>query len=168
MHWLPLNGTGGGYLKDWNDYTLRSTMCSALVVSLSGTGDAKQDLIPPDYPFDHARLLLQQYLAVRRFFYGDFYPLTEYTRTFDAWMAYELYLPESAEGLLVVLKRPRSPFAHAVLRLHGLDPEREYAFSDWGGEPLGTATGQVAMEGGIEVELPAQPDSVLILFAAVP
>ena len=167
MHWLPLNGVGGGYLNDWDDYTLRSTMCSALVVGISGSGDARQGAIPADYPFDHARRLLQQYLAVRRFFYGDFYPLTEYTRTQDAWMAYQLYLPESGEGLLVVLKRPRSPFSHAVLKLHGLDPEREYAFSDWNGEELGTATGQVAMEGGMEVELPGQPDSALLLFSAI-
>ena len=167
MHWVPLNGVGGGYLHEWDDYTLRSTMCSALAVGLWGSGDTRQDPIPPDYPFDHARRLLQQYLAVRRFFYGDFYPLTEYTRTQDAWMAYQLYLPEAEEGLLVVLKRPRSPFSHGVFKLFGLDPAREYAFTDWGGEELGTANGQVAMAGGIEVELPEQPDSTLILFAAL-
>jgi alpha-galactosidase len=167
MHWLPLHGVGGGYLKDWDDYTLRSTMCSALVVGLHGSGDARQEAIPPDYRFDHARRLLQQYLTVRRFFYGDFYPLTEYTRTQDAWLAYELYLPESAEGLLVVMKRPRSPFVHALLKLHGLDPERDYAFSTWDGEELGTASGRVAMEGGMEVELSEQPDSTLLLFSAV-
>jgi alpha-galactosidase len=167
MHWLPLHGTSSGDLKDGDTYTLRSTMCSALAVGLWGNDDARQDPIPPDYPFDRAHRLLRQYLTVRRFFYGDFYPLTEYTRTQDAWMAYELYLPASQEGLLVVLKRPRSPFLHAALKLHGLDPDGEYTFSDWGGEILGTASGRVAMEGGMEVELPEHPDSALILFSAV-
>jgi alpha-galactosidase len=167
MHWLPLQGTGGGYLNEWDDYMLRSNLSAALAVSLSDSGPDQQAPIPPDYPFAYARQMLQQHLAVRRFFYGDFYPLTELALTQDSWLAYELYLPESDEGLLVVLKRPRSPFLRAVFRLHGLDPAREYSFNDWGGEPLGIASGQVAMDGGMEVELPEKPDSVLILFSAI-
>lgn len=166
MHWVPLNGVGGGYLQDWGGYTLRSTMGAALVVGLWGAGDARQEPIPPDYPFEHARVLLQHYLQVRRFYYGDFYPLTENSRTSDAWCAYELFLPEQDEGIIVALRRPRSPFPLAILRLHGLNPDRDYTFRDCEGELLGTANGRVAMEGGIEVELPEQPDSAVILFSA--
>jgi alpha-galactosidase len=166
MHWVPLNGVGGGYLKDWDDYTLRSTMCSALVVGLWGSGDARQEAIPADYPFEHARRLLDQYLAIRRFFYGDFYPLTEYSRSGDTWMAYQLNLPESDEGLLVILKRPQSPFTNAVFKLRGLDPGAEYVFRHLDGTAIGAATGQAAMEGGLELELLEQPDSALVLFSS--
>jgi alpha-galactosidase len=164
MHWLPLHGIGGGYLKDWDEYTLRSTMCSALVVGLWGSGDTRQDEIPADYPFDPVRRLLDEYLAVRRFYYGDFYPLTGYSRSADTWMAYELHLPESAEGLVVILKRPNSPFTNAVFRLHGLEPDAEYTFCHTDGTVIGNASGQAAMEGGIELELIDQPDSALVLF----
>lgn len=166
MHWVPLNGVGGGYLKDWDGYVLRSTMGAALVVGLWGSGDGPQTPIPADYPFEHARRLLQHYLQLRRYYYGEFYPLTEYSRTGDAWLAYELLLPDTGEGAIVALRRPNSPFARAALRLHGLNPEQEYTFSDGDGVLLGTATGRIAMDGGIEVELPDQPDSAVIFFAA--
>jgi len=166
MHWVPINGVGGGYLKDWDEYTLRSTMCSALVVGLWGSGDARQDTIPEDYPFAHACGLLDQYMAIRRFYYGDFYPLTECTRAEDAWLAYELNLPEADEGLMVILKRPNSPFTNAVFRLHELDPDTAYTFSLVDGTVIGSVTGQDAMEAGIEIELLGQPDSAVVFFRA--
>ncbi len=166
LHWAPLNGTGGGSLKDWDEYTLHSTMGASLVAGLWSGGDAPQDRIPADFPFEHARRLLDQYLALRPFFYGDFYPLTEYSRAQDAWMAYQLHMPEADEGILVVLKRPRSPFTNAIFQLRGLDPETEYAFRFLDGTPLGAASGQAAMAEGIEIELPGRPGSAVILYQA--
>ena len=166
MHWLPLNGVGGGYLKDWDDYALRSHMCACLVAGLWGSGDARQEPIPESYPFAHARRLLEQYLAVRRFYYGEFYPLTEYSRTQDTWFAYLLWLPESAEGLVVVLKRPNSPYNQARVKLRGLDPERSYAFRDWDSGRAWTAPGCAVVESGLDVTLARQPDSALIELKA--
>ncbi len=166
MHWVPINGGGGGYLKDFDDYTLRSNMCASFVAGLWGSGDARQGFLPADYPYDHARRLLEQYLAVRRFYYGDFYPLTEYTRAQDAWMAYQLDLPESGEGLVVVLKRPQSPFTRATLRLRGLEKGREYAFRPWEGPETWVLTGRAVMQEGLEITLTEQPDSALILYSA--
>ncbi len=168
LHWVPLNGVGGGYLKDWDNYTLRSNMSAALVVGLWGQGDARQERIPDDYPFAHARALLEQYLAVRRFYHGDFYPLTQYTRASDAWMAYQLHLPDTGEGLVVVLKRPQSPFTRATFPLQALEPGQEYEFRDWDTSRPWAVTGRAAMEEGLPVELAGRPDSALILYRRMP
>jgi alpha-galactosidase len=166
MFWVPLNGTGGGYLKDLDRYTLRSMMCSSLVVGLSGHGDAQQPLIPEDYPFAHAKALLEEYLRVREYFCADYYPLTEYTQAEDAWMAYQLDRPERGDGLVVVLKRPRSPFTRAVLPLHALRPSCQYEVTNLDTEAMLTATGAELAGEGLAVELAARPDSALFVYRA--
>jgi alpha-galactosidase len=165
LHWVPLNGTGGGYLDRMTAYDVRSRMCASLVVGLAGQGDACQEPIPEDYPWDHARRLLEDYLGIRRFFLGDYYPLTAYSRAPDAWMAYQLDLPEDGEGLLVVLKRTQSPYTRATFRLAALTPDHPYRFTnrDTGEETV--RTGEVARSEGLEIELRGAPDSCLMTYA---
>jgi alpha-galactosidase len=165
--WVPVNGTGGGYINDCDLYTMCSTMSSAWVVGLHGFGDAPQPNIPDEYPYDHARDLLHKYLQVRRFYYGDYYPLTEYSQADDAWMAYQLHLPETDEGLIVVLKRPRSPYSRAIFALQGLQAEHEYELADLDREQTETASGAQLTDGGLAVTLKGQPDVAVIRYRAV-
>jgi alpha-galactosidase len=165
LSWIPLNGTGGGgYLKDWDAYTLRSTMSATLVVGLWGHGDARQETIPEDYPFAHAKDLLEQYLRIRPYFYGDYYPLTEYSLAEDAWMAYQLDRPEFGDGLVVVLKRSRSPFTQAVFRLHGLRPDADYQVTNLDTQATAVVSGEELREQGWAIELLKNPDSTLIQY----
>lgn len=165
--WVPLNGTGSGYLRDCDDYTLRSTMCSAWVIGLHGHGDASQPKIPEDYPFARARAVLHQYLDLRRYYYGDYYPLTEYSLAEDAWLAYQLDLPESGEGLVVVLKRPLSPYTQAAFSLRGLAPEARYEIEDLDRGARQTLTGATLAAGGLAVELRGKPASALVRYRLV-
>jgi len=164
LHWVPLNGTGGGYLCNANQYILRSTMCSAWVCGLSGHGDAAQPAIPDDYPFDEGRRLLEEYLELRPYFLGDFYPLTEYTKAEDAWMIYQLDRPELGDGIIVILKRSRSPFTTAQVHPQGLDPSAGYHFEDADCGPLISTTGADAMKYGLTIELRGAPDSAVVKY----
>ena len=166
LHWIPLNSTSVGYLDSVSRYHLRSSMSSGLVAGLSGAGDASQPPIPEDYPFDRARELLMEYLSVREFYYGDFYPLTEYSQAEDAWMAYQLDRPEQGDGLVVVLKRPGSPYTEAFLRLRALDPAVTYRFDDVDSGISQELTGAELTTDGLRVELLDRPDSALIRYAA--
>jgi len=56
----------------------------------------------------YAKAAIEQYLSIQRFYYGDYYQLTQYSQAKDVWMAYQLDLPETGEGLIVALKRPES------------------------------------------------------------
>jgi len=166
LFWVPLNGTTAGYLNHCDAYTLRSTMCSALQAGLWGHGDAQQQRIPDDYPFDHARSLLDQYVSIREYYYGDYYPLTEYSQAGDAWMAYQLDRPERGDGLVVVLKRPLSPFTSASLRLRALQSDREYEVGNLDTQAVVRVRGGELMEPGLPVELPGRPDSALLWYRA--
>jgi len=165
LHWIPLGSTSAGYLNAVSRYQLRSSMSSGLVAGLSSAGDAAQPAIPEDYPFDRARELLMEYLSVRDFYYGDFYPLTDYSQADDAWMAYQLDRPEQGDGLVVVLKRPNSPFTEAFLRLRALDPAVRYRFTNADSGESQELTGAELATDGLRVELLDRPDSVLLRYA---
>jgi alpha-galactosidase len=164
LHWIPLNGTGGGYLRHCDPYIMRSTMGAAWVCGLAGHGDAPQPPIPDDYPFAAGRRLLEEYLDLRPYFLGDFYPLTEYTKAEDVWMVYQLDRPEQGDGILVVLKRSRSPFTTGQFPLRGLRPEADYRFEDIDRGSLCATTGADAMQRGLTVALPGKPDSAVIQY----
>jgi alpha-galactosidase len=79
-------------------------------------------------------------------------------------MAYQLDRPDLGEGLVVALKRPRSPFLQAVFRLHGLPPERAYEVTNLDTHAMSVVSGRELREQGLEIELRKNPDSALILY----
>lgn len=165
LPWYPLNATSEDRAGD--DYEFRSSMSSSLCLNLWIHDDGPAKKIPADFPFDWTRRTLEQYLSFRELFYGDFYPLTEYTQTRDAWMAYQLDRPDLHSGLIVALKRPASPFDSASLKLHGLDPAASYRVEFLDTKTQATHSGAQLMNQGVRVSLARNPDSALIRYTLV-
>ena len=137
--------TVGGELKKGNEYEIRSAMTAGMSVKLPEKDD--------DVSARDARRLLDQYLAIQRFFYGEYYPLTAYNQADDAWLAYQLHLPDSGEGMVVVLKRPMSRQNTATLRLHGLAADEAYEVVDLDKSNSYSVDGRRLLEKGVEVQI---------------
>lgn len=164
LRWVPLNNTGID-LSTHNEYKIRSTMTAGLDAGLFSTGDNPQGITDyTNFPFAEVKKSLDRYREVQKYFYGDFYPLTEYTQTEDAWMAYQLDLPGEGEGLLVVLKRPLSRLTRGQFPLSALEPGSYYETTDLDSGEKKSFTGQELMERGMSVSLLAQPDSALFRY----
>jgi len=156
------------HLRPDADYDLRSGMSTGLNYNLYSPGDVAQPATDYDrYPYAAIARRMQQYRDLRKYFYGDFYPLTEYTQAEDAWMAYQLDLPETAEGLVVVLKRPRSAYSDAAFRLTGLDSRASYELTNLDGGATRTLTGSELAEQGLPVHLEGRPASALVHYRRV-
>jgi alpha-galactosidase len=165
LEWVPLNSTIGPRLSVNNEYVLRSSMAAGLSYGLFAAGDVPQSR--PDYgtfPFVEVRKSLEQYRSIQKYFYGDYYPLTEYSQTNDAWVAYQLDLPEEGEGLVVVLKRPQSGYTHAVFGLHALIRGATYEISNLDTSESLIMDGEGLVGGGLEVILLKKPDSGLFRY----
>jgi len=161
MLWVPLQ-TGGGLnvnIVEADDYTFRSIWSSGLVFELKIKDAQHQEDV-----FNEVRRKLNQYLAVQKFFYGDYYLLTQYTRARDSWMAYQLDRPDLGAGLVVVLKRPLSSFVEAVFQLNSLEPAAEYETTNLDTGERSVASGRELMETGLRVRLVKRPDSALIIY----
>jgi alpha-galactosidase len=162
LPWVPLNATSVDQAGD--DYNFRSGMSSALCLNWWVSEDKPAEIIPPSFPFAWARKTLDQYVSYRKYYYGDYYPLTAYNQAPDTWMAYQLDRPDLGEGLLVVLKRPESPYPAAQLKLRELDPAASYRVESLDTGAKSVHTGRELSERGLNVTLPKLPDTALFRY----
>jgi alpha-galactosidase len=156
MSWVPLHMSGGAMLKKGNEYEIRSAMTSGLNCEMPPQDD--------EQTMKEAKGLLGQYLGIQRFYYGDYYPLTPYSQAADAWLAYQLHLHETDEGLVVVFRRPKSAQSLQRLRLVGLDTKTLYEITDLDNGKKQDIAGATLAREGIELRLGRQPDSALIRY----
>lgn len=162
LAWVPLSATSEDRAGD--AYEFRSSMCSALCLNWWVSGDAPAERIPGDFPFAWARATLNQYLAVRDNFYGDYYPLTSYSQSRDVWQAYQLDRPDRGRGLVVALRRPASPYESARLLLRALDNRTRYRVTDLDTHEQKILTGEALSQEGLEVNLRQRPGSALLMY----
>jgi alpha-galactosidase len=157
MPWVPLHMSEGVELRKGNEYEIRSAMTAGLNVKLPPQDDEKS--------MREAKALIDQYLSIQKYYYGDYYPLTPYSQAPDAWIAYQLDLPESGEGLVVALKRPKSMVKGQRLRLFGLDGAATYEVTNLDSSQSRKIAGSVLTGQGLELVLTGQPDSALVRYA---
>jgi alpha-galactosidase len=162
LAWVPLNATSQDRAGD--QYEFRSSMSSALCLNWWVSGDVPAERIPADFPFDWARATLDQYLGIRHFYYGDYYPLTSYSKAPDVWMAYQLDRPDLAQGLVVVLRRPDSPYERARLPLRGLDEGASYRVTNLDTHEQSSYTGKQLAQQGLPVWIETRPASALLVY----
>ena len=158
--WVPLHMSDGAVLAEGNEYEVRSAMTAGLNVKLPPQDDepsARQ-----------AKAIIDQYLSIQKYFYGDYHPLTPYSQAADAWLAYQLHLPERDEGLVVALKRPASASTKAALRLHRLAREATYEVTFVDTAKSKRISGSELTGAGLEIELSKKPDSALVRYRPVP
>ena len=165
LNWVPLNTTIGANLTVQNEYRIRSSMTAGLSYGLFASGDAVQSKVDyVHFPFAEVKRSLEQYRSIQKYFYGDYYPLTEYTQANDAWMAYQFDLPDSAEGIVVVLKRPESDYTQAVFPLKALQPDAVYRIRNLDSHESTSLKGRALMQNGLQATLVKQPDSAVFCY----
>ena len=164
MPWVPLSATSQD--REGDDYEFRSSMCSALCINWAHSGTAPASA-SGELPFRLGQSGADQYLELRPYYYGDFYPLTSYSQAADVWMAYQLDGPAPGKGLVVALRRPESPYYSARLVLHALDPNATYRVTNLDTRRQADYSGSALSRDGLEVLLPGKPGSALLAYEAV-
>ena len=162
LAWVPLSSTSQDHAGD--NYEFRSSMCSSLCLNWWVAGDVPAERIPDSFPWDWARATLDQYLRIREFYYGDYYPLTTYSQGKDAWMAYQLNRPDLGKSLLVALRRPDSPYETARFALRDLEPEAFYRITNLDTKDQQRIQGKDLTAQGVPVTLGPRPGSALLLL----
>ncbi len=156
---LPCSGTGN---NNTQKYFFRSSMGGAVVLGweINGTyNNAPFNLV-------QAHEDIAEFKSLRPYFYGDFYPLTEYSTSDEAWAAFQWNRPEERDGIVLAFRRHQAPQSSIVLVLRGLEPEGDYevAFEDYGitlfktGRELGSE---------LNLKIPEAPGSLLIKYRRV-
>jgi hypothetical protein len=108
---------------------------------------------------------LGEYREVRLYFYGDFYPLLRYTLDADAWTAWQWNRPETNEGVVVVLRRPKSSVTTMELHLRQLVKDATYQVeirTTYDKTPITEMKGSDLAH--LKIQLFKAPDSTLVFY----
>ncbi|GMV37033.1 MAG: hypothetical protein AMXMBFR61_15410 [Fimbriimonadales bacterium] len=155
--YLP-NNTFTTPLIRLDDYSFHSTLATSLCL-----GWIADD---PGFDTRRAKALMDKYREVRHLLIGAWYPLLPYSRDARQWMASQYHRPDLGEGVILVFRRPESPYRSVEVRLHGLAADATY-------ELMFDTTGQcIRLRGSdlmhlLTLTLPTAPGSEMIRYHEV-
>jgi alpha-galactosidase len=169
--WLPFQGTGtvacrnapyyGSGLTPVEPYAFWSNTSPSL-----GCGF---DVRVKELDYAALRQLVGQWRRVSPNYYGDFYPLTPWSRDSTLWMAWQFDRPEAGEGLVQVFRREQSFYEGARFKLRGLEPGARYKAARLD-EPKSEQefSGGELMQSGLPVAIPERPGVANLVYRRVP
>jgi alpha-galactosidase len=164
-YWLPLHGTG-----TWSSfqekepastYRVRSTMGPAFQLSNS----VKESMpLPEDYPWDWFRRMCADYLRIRPFFIGDYYPLSEpFIYSSQHWAVYQMDRPDLGGGFVMAFRRQDAPWERGRFKLHALEENHDYEVEDADTGASKVWSGR-ALRQGMEIILTVPSSSALFFY----
>jgi alpha-galactosidase len=165
--WLPYHGTGTVAARDAAYYGSGKTPVEpyAFWCNVSPSLGFGIDLRVPDLDYAALRRLVGQWRLINMNYYGDFYPLTGWTRDSTAWMAWQFDRPEAGMGLVQAFRRENSVYESARFTLHGLDRGARYTISNL--EQPGAKqefSGPELVEKGLLVAIDSRPGTVVLVY----
>jgi alpha-galactosidase len=153
--YLPIHGTA---IYKTDSYTFRSGLGGTAVMNWEVTGRESESI-----PAIQKRI--KDYLALRPYFYGDYYPLTAPKTTIrdNAWLAYQLNRPDKGDGIILAFRRKDCSEESIRIKLSGLDQNTMYLlkFEDYG---LQMEKKGSELINGIDISIPLKPASLLIQY----
>jgi alpha-galactosidase len=170
--WVPLSaGVIGdpcreaGVEKQPNPYSMRSGYGPALVVTWFGN-----DKTMPGDQFDYptARRLLNEYVSVRKYFLGDYYPLTPCNLDETKWLAWQFDRPDLGEGMVQVFRRGKSPDETGKFQLQGLESEAVYKLTNLDVGGTTEMSGRELQENGLSIAVKSRPAAVIVRYKRMP
>lgn len=112
---------------------------------------------------------IAEYREAQPYFYGDFYPLEPYSLSDQTWTVWQWDRPDAKDGLVIALRRPRSPIAAMELHLEQIDPTASYDVEFRTTYDRGqTKQMQGTDLAHLEIRLADSPSSTLIFYRQIP
>jgi alpha-galactosidase len=164
--WLPFHGTGTVATRNAPYYGSGPTPVEPYAF-WSNAGQSLAcgiDIRLKDLDYAALRRLIGQWRQIAPNYYGDFYPLTTWTRDGTVWMAWQFDRPETGEGMVQAFRRHESDYESARLRLSGLDPQAHYRISNLVTGEQQSHTGRDLLDKGLLVTITDKPGTALLTY----
>jgi len=141
-------------------YVFRSSATGGLLCEL--------DYLNPAFSVTKTRTLIKEIDDIRKFWYGDFYPLTPAASALDQFAAFQLHRPDLDAGIVLAFRRPECELRGLVLDPRGLDAKHSYEleFIDEAGKKTRQVmTAKEIRANGLELRIPAKGQSLLVRYS---
>jgi len=153
--WVPFYGTGE-YCED--KYSARSHLCPWMGLATHMENPQWATLAGQ----------LADHRAAGDYFYGDYYPLTPYSKSEEVWMAWEFVRPKQGDGMVQAFRRENNPDVGVDLKLQGLMSDAHYEISDLDSGRKIRSSGKDLMAVGLHLEAAAPRTAMILIFKEVP
>lgn len=164
--WLPYHGTGtvasrmapyyGSGVTSVEPYEFWSNVAPSLGCGI--------DVRVKEIDYTKLRQLLNGWRRISANYYGDFYPLTPWTRDEKVWMGWQFNRPEAGTGMVQAFRRDNSFYEAARFKLRGLNPEGRYSITNLEAPGASEMTGRQLMDEGLLVTLKHQLEAAVITY----
>lgn len=164
--WLPFHGTGTVCTRNAPYYGSGHTPVEPYAF-WSNAGQSVGfglDVRLKDLDYAAIRRLINQWRQIVPNYYGDFYPLTPWTRDDTVWMAWQLDRPEAGEGMVQVFRRHNSFYESARFKLSGMDTEANYLVCNLDTGVQERHRGRVLLNDGLPVTITAKPGVAILTY----
>jgi alpha-galactosidase len=164
--WLPYHGTGTVGTRNAPYYGSGKTPVEpyALWSNASQSLGFGIDVRERDLDYAGLRRFIEQWRQVNANYYGDFYPLTPWTRDDTVWMAWQFDRPEVGEGVVQVFRRHNSFYESARFKLLGLDAEANYVLSNLDTGVQEHHSGRELLNDGLPVTIATKPSVAILTY----
>ncbi len=155
--WIPITGIGAASL---DVYSTRSGLGSHF--TLAADYESSDSSV-----WDAVSRVVGEFRELRRYFTGDFYPLSDYSTSNNSWMAWQFHRDDLSEGLVQAFRRQDCPDKSAEFRLHGLDALAEYIITDRDTNRSLRRSGRALMERGLTFHLPQKRSAAIVTYRKI-
>lgn len=160
--WLPYFGAcvaGPDTCTQADQYTLRSSYAPWIAMCWN-VNYRKLD-------WETIRESAYEWERINRYYYSDYYPLTEWGRGTECWRGWEFFDPNSNEGFIQMFQPGEAAKSLWRVPLKGLAPDITYSVYNVDTENCYKAPGASLMKDGLPVEITEPRGTALFMIAPV-
>ncbi len=164
--WVPYHGTGTVATRNAPYYGSGPSPVEPYAFWSNVTPSLGLGIDVRERGLDYAALrrLIALWRQVAPNYFGDFYPLTPWTRDGTVWMAWQFDRPEAGEGMVQVFRRPDSFYEAARFPLRGLEAAASYRVVDIERGEETRCTGAQLLESGLAVTISERPGARVLTY----
>ncbi len=139
-------------------YAMRSTATGGAITQF--------DYLNENFPWDKARAALDEAKANQKYWYGDFYPLTQAALGTGFMAAWQLHRADLDAGIVLAFRRSECPYPVLQTGLHGLQPAKRYTveYIDENRKKLRKSMMGRELMSNFELRIPQRATSLLVRY----
>ncbi len=85
-----------------------------------------EDTRPAEYPRELLRAAIAEGKRIRKYYFGNLYPLTDVTTNPKDWHVRQYHRPAEGDGMVIAFRRHESPLVEFTCALNELDADADY------------------------------------------
>jgi alpha-galactosidase len=159
--WLPYYGAYVLPVDTVDPYAFRSSLAAMTLLTY--------DLRRRDIDWAPLKELTEEWrrITASEYFYGDYYPLSAYSRQDDQWIAWQFDRPDQGNGMIQAFRRDGCDEMVKSFHLCGLDPAAAYEIINLDAKGPVKILGQDLMQKGLKVEIKDKPGAAVMIYRRV-